>query len=40
MKTLSFTGHRPNKLNGYDAVANRKLLLHIKDVIEDINIFT
>lgn len=35
MKSAAFTGHRPNKLNGYEAKANKKLLWVLREVIED-----
>ena len=32
--TCCFTGHRPDKLNGYDPKDNKELLLHLRDIIE------
>lgn len=32
-KTVCFTGHRPNKLNGYDPRDNKELLYKLRDVI-------
>lgn len=32
--TASFTGHRPDKLNGYNPSDNKELLFHLKDIIE------
>lgn len=34
MKTICFTGHRPDKLNGYDPKNNKKLLWKLHEVIE------
>lgn len=45
MKTVCFTGHRPNKLNGYNPEDNKKLLWDIHDCCvhlienEDIGVF-
>jgi len=45
MKVLCFTGHRPDKLNGYNAADNKKLLWHLqKEIIryieeEEVGIF-
>lgn len=38
MKTICFTGHRPNKLFGYDwnTEKNQQIMLKISDAIEDI----
>lgn len=36
MKTACFTGHRPNKLNGYEAEDNKKLLWKIHNVCVDL----
>lgn len=35
MKTACFTGHRPNKLNGYNPKDNSELLFKLRDVIID-----
>lgn len=34
-KTACFTGHRPNKLNGYDPMDNKKLLFKLRDIVID-----
>lgn len=36
MNTVCFTGHRPNKLNGYNVKDNKELLWKIHDMVIDL----
>lgn len=34
-KTACFTGHRPNKLNGYNPKDNSEMLFKLRDIVVD-----